>query len=113
VERFAAAVREHRGIENGLYWALDVGFREEVSRVRKESAPENLAVIRHTAANLLSQNKSAKRDVCAKRLKAGGDNQYLLRVLSRRVCVYPDPDCEERCHIWKASFALLNTDGIT
>jgi len=83
VERFATAVRDHWGIENGLHWVLDVGFREDDSRVRQGNAPENLAVVRHIAQNLLSQEKSAKGGVHAKRMKAGWDNDYLRRVLTQ------------------------------
>jgi len=57
-----------------------VRFREDASRARQENVPENLAVVRHIAMNLLSQNRSAKGGVHAKRLKAGWDNDYLLRV---------------------------------
>ena len=35
------AVREHRGIENSLHWTLDIAFRENESRTRKNNAPEN------------------------------------------------------------------------
>ena len=45
----------HWGIENGLHWCLDVGFREDACRVRKDYGPENFAVMRHIALNLLKQ----------------------------------------------------------
>ena len=48
------AVRGHWGIENGLHWVLDIAFREDESRVRKDYAPENLAILRHIALNLLT-----------------------------------------------------------
>ena len=82
VERFAQGVRSHWGIENQLHWVLDVAFNEDASRVRKDHAPENLAVIRHVALNLLRQDSSAKGGIKAKRLKAGWDNDYLLRILA-------------------------------
>lgn len=81
--RFAEAVRSHWGIENCLHWVLDVAFAEDASRVRKDHAPENLAVIRHIALNLLSQEKSAKGGMKAKRLKAGWDNDYLAKVFAQ------------------------------
>lgn len=81
--RFAAAVRGHWGIENQLHWILDVGFREDQSRATQGYCAENLAVIRHLAVNLLSQEKSAKGGTRAKRLKAGWDDQYLTKILSQ------------------------------
>lgn len=82
VERFAQAVRTHWGIENKLHWVLDVAFNEDASRVRKDHAPQNLALIRHVALNLLRQDTSAKDGIKAKRLKAGWDNTYLSYLLA-------------------------------
>ena len=54
------AKRSHWGIENRLHWVLDIAFREDMSRVRKDHAPENLAVLRHMAINMLKQEKTAR-----------------------------------------------------
>ena len=80
-ERFAEGVRGHWGIENSLHWVLDVSFREDESRIRKDNGPENMAVLRQIAVNLLTKEASSKRGVRGKRLKAGWDNRYLLAVL--------------------------------
>lgn len=77
----AAAVRAHWGVENGLHWVLDVAFREDDCRVRAGHAPENLAVLRHLALNLLRREATAKVGVKARRLKAAWDTDYLLKVL--------------------------------
>jgi predicted transposase YbfD/YdcC len=81
-QEFGQAVRAHWGIENSLHWVLDIAFREDESRVRKGNGPQNLAILRHIALNLLRHEKSAKCGIKAKRLKAGWSEEYLLKVLS-------------------------------
>jgi|TARA_B100001971_G_C18177119_1_gene530566 predicted transposase YbfD/YdcC len=77
------ATRTHWGIENRLHWVLDVAFDEDRSRVRKDHAPQNLAIIRHIALNLLKQETTSKGGVKARRKRAGWDEDYLITVLSQ------------------------------
>jgi len=81
-ERLAEAVRGHWAIENSQHWILDVVFREDDCRVRVGHAAENFALIRRGALNLLQQEKTLKRGVKTKRLKAALDERYLLKVLN-------------------------------
>jgi predicted transposase YbfD/YdcC len=76
------AIRDHWGIENSVHWFLDVAFNEDQSRVRKDHAPENLAIIRRIALNLLRKEKTAKGGIQAKRLQCAWDENYFLKVLS-------------------------------
>lgn len=81
-KQFGDAIRNHWGIENSLHWVLDVSFREDDSRARKGNAPENLAVLRHIALNLIKKETTAKKkSIKSKRLKAGWDNDYLMKIL--------------------------------
>jgi len=81
-ERILQAKRSYWGIENRLHWVLDIAFNEDRSRVRKDNAPHNFAVLRHMALNLLKQEKTAKGGIKAKRLQCGWNVDYLLKVLA-------------------------------
>jgi predicted transposase YbfD/YdcC len=81
-EQFANSVRSHWGIENSLHWVLDVALREDDCRIRKDNAPQNFAVLRQIAVNLLSQEKRVKRGIKNKQFLAAMDNNYLTRLLA-------------------------------
>jgi len=74
-------IRSHWGIENSLHYVLDIAFREDSSRARAGHAGSNLALVRKIALNLLTQEKTSRRSVAGKRLKAGWSEKYLLKVV--------------------------------
>ncbi len=65
-----------------VYWVLDLAFREDESRARTGESARNMAVLRHLALNLLRRESTARCGIKARRLKAGWDQQYLLKVLA-------------------------------
>jgi predicted transposase YbfD/YdcC len=80
--RLAAAIRNHRGIENGLHWVLDVGFREDASRVRERNAARNLALSRKIAFNLARADTTLKASLKGKRKYAGWDDASMATLIA-------------------------------
>ena len=80
-QHIAHAVRSHWAVENELHWTLDVSFREDASRVRRDEGPANLACLRRLALTQLKRETSLKASINSKRLRAGWDMAYLLKVL--------------------------------
>lgn len=80
-EQLGHAIRAHWGVENSLHWVLDVVFREDECRKRKDNSAENFAVLRRITLNLLKQETSSKRSIAGKRLLAGWDTNYMEKVL--------------------------------
>lgn len=81
-KRLGQIVRAHWGIENNLHWVLDYAFDEDAQRARAGHSAANMTVIRHIALNLVKSEKTAKVGVKNKRLKAGWDEDYLLKVVT-------------------------------
>lgn len=75
------AARKHWGIENSLFWVLDVTMNEDQSRIRKDHAPENMALLRRLVLNLIRKAKPAKKSVRGSIKRAGWDNSFLEAVL--------------------------------
>lgn len=81
-EFLANAIRSHWHVENKLHWQLDVSFNEDNNRLRSGNAAENIALMNKVALNLLKNERSVKVGIKNKRLKAGWDNNYLMKVLT-------------------------------
>lgn len=79
--RVNRCICQHSAIENKLHWVLDAGFGEDLDRKRTGYAEQNFSVLNCIARRLLKQDKTSKRCVHGKRLKAGRDNDYLIHLL--------------------------------
>lgn len=78
----ANAIRSHWHVENKLHWQLDVSFNEDLNRLHSGYAAENVSMMNKIALNLLKNERSVKVGVKNKRLKAGWDNDYMMKVLT-------------------------------
>lgn len=81
INEFAGAVRKHWTIENNLHWSLDVIFREDASRAKKENSPLNLNVLRKIAISLLSKAKYGRLSKKKMMFKASLNPEVLLNIL--------------------------------
>jgi len=78
--QFAKAVRYHWGVGNSLHWCLDVTFNEDHSRIRKDHAAENYAVIRHIALSALKQMDD-RLSIARRKRCCAYDDRYLQKVI--------------------------------
>lgn len=74
-------VRAHWTIENQLHWVLDVQFREDAARNRKDHGPQNIALLRKIALNLIRTHPD-KASIRRKIKKAGWDDQFLISIIA-------------------------------
>jgi predicted transposase YbfD/YdcC len=81
-EVLAAAIRNHWRVESGLHWVLDVGFREDASRVRERNAARNLALLRRIALNLARADSTLKASLKGKRKYAGWDDSFMATLMA-------------------------------
>jgi predicted transposase YbfD/YdcC len=82
LEVLAAAIRNHWRVESGLHWVLDVGFREDASRVRERNAARNLALLRRIALNLARADSTLKASLKGKRKYAGWDDSFMATLMA-------------------------------
>ncbi|TCM78990.1 IS4 family transposase [Rhodovulum steppense] len=79
-EVLLATVRAHWAIENSLHWQLDVSFREDAARNRKDNGPGNIAILRRRALDVMRRDTS-KGSLSIKLKRAGWDDDFLRNVL--------------------------------
>ena len=75
------AARAHWGIENRLHWVLDVVFHDDLMRLRTQNGPQNMALIRHTALNIIKQVQD-KASIKVRRKTMAWDDKYLFNAIT-------------------------------
>jgi predicted transposase YbfD/YdcC len=83
-EGFLEIIRGHWSVENQLHWMLDVVFREDDARARKDSSPLNLNVLRKIALAVLKRISVARLSVRRKMMKAARDPNFLALLLFQK-----------------------------
>ena len=77
----ARAARAHWGIENRLHWVLDVVFHDDLCRLRTGNGPQNFAIVKHIAINMLKAAKG-KHSLNVTRKSAAWDTGFLEKVIT-------------------------------
>jgi Transposase DDE domain. len=82
VGEYAEAVRKHWGVES-THWSLDVTFREDACKTRKGKAPENLAMLKRLAMNMVRKDdkRLPKKSLRIRKVNALLDEEYLEYIL--------------------------------
>ncbi len=80
-EFMANAIRQHWGVENGLHWVMDMVFRDDECRIRKDNSPANFTTIKHMASNILRLSKG-KASMRSKRHEAAWDEDFLFNMIT-------------------------------
>lgn len=81
-KRMLEVARTHWTIENQLHWVLDVDFDEDASRSRMDNAPQNLALIRKLALNLIRKNPE-RGSIKGKIKRAAWNDGFLLSLIGQ------------------------------
>jgi|SRR5882724_3034511 len=71
--------RAHWSVENDLHWQLDVVFDEDDARTRKDNAPQNLAVIRRMALDILRAHP-IERSIARKMKLANWSKEFFFEL---------------------------------
>jgi len=81
-EHLLHSTRKHWEIES-MHWILDVTFREDDSRIRKGDGPENFAVLRHIALNIMKKYTGIKDSVKSKLRMASFSDDFRTDILKQ------------------------------
>lgn len=105
-------MRAHWAIENALPWPLDVSFREDAARNRKDNGPANLAILRRRALDVVRRDTS-KGSLSIKLKRAGSHYTTPVGfagfgVMRRHDAMAPVGSDLRRFRIW--SKPVLNQD---
>jgi predicted transposase YbfD/YdcC len=80
VNDIAHAIRSHWGVENKVHWVLDVTYRADDSRIRRDDGAPNLGLLRRMCLNL--SRLHPKKDSMAGKLKgAGWDDAFRAELI--------------------------------
>jgi predicted transposase YbfD/YdcC len=84
-QRMGEIIRSHWAIENSLHWVLDMTFGDDQSRIRMGNGPENMAIVKHSALNMIRSYKSKRESIVGLRKKAGWDDETLKGILEKAI----------------------------
>jgi predicted transposase YbfD/YdcC len=75
------AVRSHWLIENSLHWSLDMSYREDECRIRRQNGAEFFTVLRRLSLNIIKKDQSKKAGISRKRKMAARNTDYLMQLI--------------------------------
>jgi predicted transposase YbfD/YdcC len=79
--RMLEVTRTHWSVENQLHWKLDVVFNEDDARTRKNFGPQNLAVMRRIALDILRAHPD-NRSVARKMKLAAWKKEFFFELFA-------------------------------
>ena len=83
-ESFGDIIRGHWSVENGLHWMLDVIFREDDARAKKDNSPLNTNILRKIALAVLKKISVGRLSIRKKMMKASRDPGFLALLLLQK-----------------------------
>jgi len=83
-EGFLEIIRGHWSVENQLHWMLDVVFREDDAKAKKDNSPLNFNVLRKIALAVLKKIYIGRLSIDKKMMKAARDPNFLAQLLFQK-----------------------------